>query len=133
MVIKVLLSLVLLVGSSLSARAGGFDGSSPIYCAFTKILECEGKKGCESVSAEEVSLPPFIRIEFQKNAITAMQGEETVTTEIKNLQRQDGNIILQGMQRRAWSLTISEKTGKLTLAVAGEDDGFVAFGNCMAP
>ncbi len=134
MFFKVFLAVLLLGGSSLSVQAAGFDGSAPtIYCAFHKVLECEGKKGCESVSPEEVFLPPFIRIEFQKNAISAMQGEKTMTTEIKNLQRKDGNIILQGMEKRAWSLTIAEKTGKLTLAVAGEEDGFVVFGTCMAP
>ncbi len=134
MIFKVLFAVLVLAGTSLSAGAAGFDGSAPmIYCAFTRVLECEGKKGCESVSAEEVSLPSFIRIEFQKNSIVATQGEKTVTTEIKNLQRKDGNIILQGMEKRAWILTIAEKTGKLTLAVAGEDDGFVVFGTCMAP
>ncbi len=134
MLFKILFAVLLLAGNSLSAWAAGFDGSAPtIYCAFTKVLECEGKKGCESVSPEEVSLPPFVRIELQKNSIVATQGEKNVTTEIKNLQRKDGNIILQGMEKRAWILTIAEKTGKLTLAVAGDEDGFVVFGTCMAP
>jgi hypothetical protein len=38
-----------------------------------------------------------------------------------------------GRELRAWSVVIGEKTGKMTLALAGEDDGFVLFGTCMVP
>ncbi len=133
MIRRVLLIMVLLIGGSLSARAADFDGSAPIYCAFTRVLECEGKKGCEPVSPEEVFLPAFIRVDFSKNLISATRGGEAFTTEIKDLKRRDGKIVLQGIEQRAWSLMIAEKTGSLTLAVAGEDDGFVVFGSCMAP
>ncbi len=133
MIPRVIFIMLLLIGGSLSARAADFDGSSPIYCAFTKILECQGQKGCDYVFPEEVFLPTFVRIELQKNLISAARAGETLTTEIKHLQRQDGYIILQGIERRAWSLIIEEKSGKMTLAVAGQDDGFVVFGSCMAP
>jgi hypothetical protein len=130
---KVIFTVLLLTGASLSAQAADFDGSAPIYCALTKVLECQGSKGCEYVFPEEVFLPGFIRIDFQKSLVTAKRGEEVLTTGIKNVLHQDGNIILQGLEHRAWSLMIGEKTGRLTLAVAGEDDGFVIFGSCMVP
>ncbi len=133
MILRILFIMLLVIGGSLPARAADFDGSAPIYCAFTKILECQGKKGCEYAFPDEVSLPAFVRIEFHKNLITATRGDETLTTPIRHLQRQDGYLILQGVERRAWSLMIAEKTGTLTLAVAGEDDGFVVFGSCMVP
>ncbi len=134
MILRILFLIMLLViGGSLPARGADFDGSSPIYCAFTKILECQGQKGCDYVFPEDVSLPTFVRIELQKNLISAVRGGETRTTQIKHLVRQDGYLILQGIEQRAWSVMIEEKTGRMTLAVAGQDDGFVIFGSCMAP
>ncbi|HSR10282.1 MAG TPA: hypothetical protein VLS90_02475 [Thermodesulfobacteriota bacterium] len=132
MVLRVFFIMAFLLGGTLSAGAADFDGSTPVYCAFNRVLECQGKKGCESVTPEEVSLPGLVRIDFQKNTITATRGAETVNTEIKNLQRREGILVLQGIEKRAWTVMISEKTGNLTLAVAGEDDGFMVFGTCMA-
>lgn len=126
--------LLLAIGGSLPVRAADLDGSAPIYCAFTRSLECQAKTGCDTVLPEEVSLPSFIRIDFQKNIVTSMEeGEKSLTTQIKSFQRQDANLTLQGAEKRAWSLVIARKTGKMTLAVAGEDDGFVVFGSCVAP
>ncbi len=133
MIRRILFILLFVIGTALPARAADFDGSAPIYCAFTKILECQGKKGCDYAFPDEIFLPAFVRIEFQKNLISATRGDETLTTPIRHLQRQGGYLILQGIEQRAWSLMIAEKTGTLTLAVAGEDDGFVVFGSCMAP
>lgn len=44
----------------------------------------------------------------------------------------EGNrMSLQGTDgEHSWSMLISEKTGSMTLAVAGEEVGFVVFGAC---
>jgi len=118
------------------ARAADFDGSTPVLCAITKMLECQKKSGCEQVFPEEVGLPPFAKIDFQNRVISttgATEDGKTRTTEIKSIQRDRGHLILQGFEIRAWSVTIGEKSGKMTMAVAGEEDGFVLFGTCVVP
>jgi hypothetical protein len=115
------------------AGAAEFDGSMPLLCAFTKAMQCDPQGGCEQVLPEEVGLSTFVKIDFQKKIVTMPEPGNTRTTEIKSFERVDGKLILMGRELRAWSVVIGEKTGKMTLALAGEDDGFVLFGTCMVP
>lgn len=121
------------LGGFAPAGAAEFDGSMPLLCAFTKAMECDPQGGCEQVLPEEVGLSTFVKIDFQKKIVSMPEPGSTRTTEIKSFERVDGKLILMGRELRAWSVVIGEKTGKMTLAVAGEDDGFVLFGTCMVP
>ena len=45
--------------------------------------------------------------------------------------RVGGSLVLQGAEgRRGWSLGIDEETGRLSGAIAGQDEGVVIFGVC---
>ena len=100
---------------------------------FPRRWSVNRKSACEQVFPEEVGLPTFVRIDFKSKLVSATQEGKTRTTEIKSLYQADGQLILQGYEARSWSLVIGEETGRMTLAVAGEDDGFVLFGTCMVP
>lgn len=40
-------------------------------------------------------------------------------------------LVVQGFENsRAWSITISETSGKLVGAIAGDEEGFLVFGAC---
>jgi hypothetical protein len=84
-------------------------------------------------SGNKYGVPGIVRIDFKNKLVSATQEGKTRTTEIKSLHRADGQLIRQGYEARSWSLVIGEKTGRMILAVAGEDDGFVLFGTGMAP
>jgi hypothetical protein len=57
-----------------------------------------------------------------------------LTTKIKNSERVDGRLILQGVQNgKGWNLVIIEGTGQMTLVVSDENVGFTVFGACMSP
>ena len=131
-----MVSLLFLVWISLPAQAADFDGSTPLFCAFTKAIQCHHQEGCQQVFPEDVNLPTFVKIDFKNKLVSATsetQDGKTRTTEIKSFQRANGQLILQGHEARGWSAIIGEKTGKLTLAVASEEDGFLLFGTCMVP
>ena len=96
-------------------------------------MECEQKGSCEQVFPGDVGLPTSVKIDLKKNFVLGTIGGKTRTTEVKSFERRDGKMILQGYEDLSWSLIIGEKTGKMTLSVSGEEDGFVLFGNCMAP
>jgi hypothetical protein len=121
------------LGVAVPAGAAEFDGSTPLFCAFSKAMECQPTGSCEMVFPEDVGLPTLIKVDFNKKLVTAAQEGKDRTTEIKSFYRADGQLILQGYEARSWSLIIGEKTGRMSLAIAGEDDGFILFGSCMAP
>lgn len=53
-------------------------------------------------------------------------------TKIENMERIDGNLILQVVQNgRAWSIVIVEANGKTTLTASDGQAGFVVFGACI--
>jgi len=49
-----------------------------------------------------------------------------------NVQQNNGTIMLQGVEHgRAWSIAISEESGKMTGSASEADGGFVGFGACV--
>jgi hypothetical protein len=113
------------------AKAADLDGSTPVLCAFTSGAECDSTSGCEGTTAESLGLPQFFRIDFPNNVITGVQGGDGRKTSIRDFQRLDGKLMLQGIEIRGWSMVITEKTGKLTLTASGDDEAFVLFGACI--
>ena len=123
------LFILLLPAQVMSA---GFDGSAPLLCAVVDVLECSTEGICERGSAESVNIPQFVKIDFKGKRITeAVETEQKKSTAIKNLEHMDGKLIMQGAENgRAWSIIISEETGKMSVAVTEDRFGFVIFGAC---
>ena len=123
----------------LGAQAGDFDGSKELICACMRIIECGPDGECDEVSAEEVGIPNFLRINFEKKTISAPRwGNNRTPSRIENQERIDGKLILQGAEDGikgvkdgvGWSMAISEETGKMVLTESGDQVGFVVFGAC---
>jgi hypothetical protein len=124
------------------AGAGDFDGSKPLLCALIDIVECGPGGNCQQLTAEDVGIPRFLKVNFKEKKITATQasGNKKNTT-IKNSEHIDGKLILQGAEDGiegvrdgvGWSLAIAEDTGKMVLTASGDDVGFVVFGACTLP
>ena len=115
-----------------SGMAGDFDGSQPLLCATIKAIECGPEGECLQGMAESLNLPQFFNINFKKKMITATKEfVNKRTSRIRTQERFDGKLILQGMgDELAWSLAISEQTGKMVITASGEEVGFVVFGAC---
>ena len=78
--------------------------------------------GAPKVSAHDITAQ-------QRFLITA--GQVTLCTPIVNLQRDGGQILLQGYEnKRAFSFLIDEKTGWMTVAIARKDLSVTVFGAC---
>jgi hypothetical protein len=113
-----------------AASAGSIDGSSPCLCAITEAVECDSQGKCSEVESEEVNIPPFIKIDFEKKSLGRLDNKDSKITAIKRVEKIDGNIILQGAEnQRAWSLMLTGE-GKLSASISGEDYGFMLFGAC---
>jgi hypothetical protein len=110
--------------------AAQFDGSVPLLCAVIQIVECEAGGECFSVTAEIANIPRFLKINFKKKTISATEesGRKDVT-QIKNFERINGKMILQGTEGgRGWTMVISEETGEMSATVSDDQAGFVVFG-----
>lgn len=121
--------LLLIPGTTV---AGNFDGSRELLCATLYTVDCGFGAECKSGTAEDIDFPTFIRINVKKKTIsTTEEFSRDVVTEIKNVKRIDGQLILQGFEQgRGWSLALSETTGKMVMTASGDQAGFIVFGAC---
>ena len=112
---------------SVPLHAADFDGSKPFLCALIEAHDCAPGAACAKGLAEDLKLPPFIRLDVQARTFSA-RGR---TSPIRQLQRADGQLVVQGNENgRAFSVTVAESSGKLVGAVAGDGEAFVVFGAC---
>jgi 6-phosphogluconate dehydrogenase len=136
------LTTALVVLTAFPALAGDFDGSKPLICAVMDLVECQPGGKCQQVTAEEVGIPHFLKINFKEKKISATHSDGSQrSTAIENFERIDGKVIIQGAEDGlegvrdglGWSLAIAEETGKTVLTASGDEVGFVIFGACTLP
>lgn len=126
-----LLALAALPATTL---ADNVDAESPLLCAPEEAFQCDDMEECDEKEDEELGLADFLEVDFQSKRIRAA-GEEPGTytdSAIHHVEQADDGILLQGAEfGMAWSLSVSRSTGRMVLAVAGIDHGFVVFGSCV--
>ena len=122
-----------------AAMAADFDGSEPLMCSFSKVVECDAGSVCRVVTHESVDAPDFLKVDFRrKQVVSTTAGVDSPPDDIDNVTNLDNNIVLQGVQggtagvrdTLGWSMSISHETGRMVLTGAGENAGFVVFGAC---
>ena len=125
-----------------SVGAGDFDGSKELICSAMDVVECMPGGKCLEVTAEQVGIPYFFKINFKKKKISATHADGSQkNSAIKNMEKIDGKVIIQGAEDGikdvrdgvGWSAAIAEETGKMVITASGDDVGFVIFGACTVP
>ena len=123
----------------ITAQAGSFDGSRNLLCAPQVAIECGPDGKCEQAMAASVNLPNFFKIDFSAKELTAIsESENKRTSKIKSMEFLDSKLFLQGADDGikdvrdglAWSMSISQDSGRLVVSASGEDEAFVIFGAC---
>jgi hypothetical protein len=87
---------------------------------------------CATDVPQNLNIPDFIEVDLEAGRLstTAASGLNRETP-IAHVSREDGTIVLQGFEMgRAFSLVITEQTGRLTAAVAREGRAVSVFGAC---
>jgi len=129
---RILLAIVLCLGVYAAEAAGKYDGSVPLLCVPISVTECGADGECKRATAERVNLPQFLRVDVK--AMKVREQETGRESPIKNVERANGRVILQGAQgERGWTLTIAEETGKMSATVSADGEGFIIFGACTLP
>jgi hypothetical protein len=116
------------------ALADDLTGVDRFICSAGSVSVCCDDGDCASGTAAELAVPQFIEVDLgQKRINTTKASNLNRTSAIDNVRRAKGRIVMQGVDiDRAYSITIDEKTGWLSAAVAVEDAGcnVMAFGWC---
>ena len=119
-----------LVGSAQYGQAA----ESPYVCALAQAFECTPEEGCKSWSIEEMALPRFIQVDYAGKTVRSLdknaQREVNTFSEVTRL---EGIIVVHGVEKRGWSMTLNEQSGALALSATGDAESFVLFGNCLKP
>jgi hypothetical protein len=135
----IIVTVLCLFVVSVHAHAGEFDGTKPLLCATIKVIECSKSEGCMELTPEDVALPPFFVIDFDKKEIqSTKESAIQKKSKIKHLDHVDGKLIIQGAEDGVegvrdgvgYTLAISEDSGKFVLAASGDAVAFIIFGAC---
>lgn len=128
-----LFSTALALMPALYCQAQGFDGKKPFLCATVDIAQCAPGEDCARESAGTVNVPQFFSVDVQQGSVTATEnGVDTRTSKIERVEHLPHLLRLSGGDGEAgWMATIQESSGKMSLAVIGDQVGFVIFGACI--
>jgi hypothetical protein len=120
----------------LQALSADYDGSKTLLCATQYVSQCDAGADCVNVFPESVNIPDFFIVNTQEKLIGAINSDRT--TPVERVEHLDGKLVLQGADDGvedvrdglAWSMAISEDTGKMVLSAAGDGFAMVVFGAC---
>jgi hypothetical protein len=128
-VLVLLLASVLVLSPML---ADDLTGASKFLCTAVQVTACADDGECTGGAPWDFNIPQFIEIDLEaKTLSTTKASGENRSTKIKNLERDEGLIILQGYERgRAFSFAIDEQSGMASIAVARDGIGVVVFAAC---
>jgi len=103
-----------------------------LLCAVINVVECSAQGECQRSTIESANLPRFIRVNPAARSL-ASTGDDARTAPIQSVERVNDRLILHGGQQgRAWSATVDDKTGQMSVAVVEDQTAFVVFGACTA-
>ena len=125
-----------LAAVSLQALSADYDGSKTLLCATQYVSQCDAGADCVNVFPESVNIPDFFVVNTKDKVIGTINSDRT--TPVERVEHLDGKLVLQGADDGvedvrdglAWSMSISEDTGKMVLSAAGDGFAMVVFGAC---
>ena len=129
---KGLIPILLVLALPATAMADDLTGEKMILCTAVQVTLCTDSGDCVVENPWNLNVPQFIEINLKdKRMSTTKASGEDRSTPIRTLEREDGQIFLQGVEAgRAFSFVIGEKTGLASIAVAREGKTVSVFGAC---
>ena len=125
-----LLGTLTLVASA--ALADNIENADRLLCSTSRIVVCFENGECVDALPWELNIPQFVVIDTKKMTLsTTKASNEARSTPIRTLQRDEGTLILQGIEQgRAFGFVIDELSGLLTSSVARDGMAVSVFGAC---
>jgi hypothetical protein len=134
-IIRLLRSSGLLLATALASGtvwADDLTGSDSLICYGWSAAVCGIEGECENTTPWQLNMPDFLRLDLDAGLATSTEtAPEERETELQTIERENGTIVLQGMQEdRAFSWLITEATGEGTLTLSTPTDGITIFTLC---
>ena len=130
---KGILALALgLAAAAFPAAGDDLTGQERLLCTAVEATRCLERGGCVSEAPWNLNIPQFIEVDLKDRTFstTKASGENRMTP-IRSLSREDGLIVLQGVEAgRAFSFVIDEESGMVSVAVARDGLTVSIFGAC---
>lgn len=129
------------IGAACALIGAAQAGPAEILCSTVHVVECGVATPCEKTSALTADAPRFLRVNLaEKTVETIREGDRKQTTVIQGMARNDGLILLQGLEparkgeRSAlgWTMSMDESNGSMVITASGRDVGYTLFGACTA-
>jgi hypothetical protein len=129
-----LVVLALVIGAPITARAA-LDGSTPMLCAVSTVMECDAEGKCVRITPDlHPDFPSIMRVNVPQRVIVGGSGPDGRKSEIKSVTRLDGRLVLQGGENgRGWTATVAEDTGRMSAGIVTDTFAFNLFGACTTP
>lgn len=125
---RTMLLALAFAGVAPAAALAEVDISKPLLCAVTEAVECGYESTCSYGPVEDLNIPAFIVVDAGAKALREYHGDRT--TAVPTVIERNGQLVLQGFENRAFSVSISQETGRLSAAASQPDAGVVIFGIC---
>jgi len=130
-----LMFLLLVAGVLLApipAAADDVSRAATMICASVQATVCAMDGECEIGAPWIWGIPQFVEIDLNRKEVRTTEASgANRATPIKHIERNDGLLVLQGVENgRAFSFTITEKSGTLAVAVARDGLTVSVFGAC---
>jgi hypothetical protein len=124
--------LFLMLASSTPLLADNLAGADQILCTAVQATRCFDDGECVAAPPWLFNMPQFVVVDFQQGRLATTQASgENRSTPIQHLERAEGTVFVQGVERgRAFSFVIVEETGMLSAAVAADGISVSVFGAC---
>ena len=123
---------VLALALPAAAAADDLTGHQEFLCSAAQVALCTDDGECTNDAPWELNIPQFIEVSLKDRKLSTTKASgENRSTPIKNMERAEGLLVLQGFENgRAFSFVITEKTGMASIAVAREGRTVTVFGAC---
>ena len=124
----------LIAFAGLIATAGPLLAQSKQLCSVVHYQECNAGGECFDAPLDAGDTPAFMTIDREAGVVHASEPRfSDRSSPILHSTEEEGRIMLTGVQGgRAWSITVVEETGQMSLAISDPDEAVLVFGRCIA-
>ena len=123
---------LMIVIPALSATAEDLGGATEFLCSSSWAISCAADQVCETGLPSEWNIPQFVIADLDGKTLSATKASgESRTTPIELVRSDGGLIFILGHELdRAFSIVVSQSTGRMSGSITMENLTVTVFGAC---
>jgi hypothetical protein len=131
--IKFLAVALLLLIAAGSAHAEPLRSSdTTLICAAVDLASCVPGDGCRRETSASINAPQIFTVDLKGHIITAHRPDGSLlASTIDRVTQLQSLLVLDGIQGvLSWTMTISDDSGRMSMAAIGNAQAYQVFGSC---